>query len=142
MDITGIGSILDFGGKLIDRLWPDPAQRDAAKLELFKLQQSGELQQMQAEVGLAMAQIKVNEVEAANPNVFVSGWRPAIGWVCGAACAWNWIGISVLDAGLKIYGTPMDLSPASTVEMLPILGALLGLGAMRTQERIKGVHRT
>jgi hypothetical protein len=141
MDVTGIGSILDFGGKIIDRLWPDKAQADAAKFELFKLQQSGELQVMQAEAGITMAQIKVNEVEAANANLFVSGWRPAIGWICGLACAWNWVGIGLVDAGLKLSGHQIDLLTADTMEMLPILGGLLGLGTLRTVERIKGVHR-
>ncbi len=126
--IDPITAVLDIGGKVIDRLWPDPAQRDAARLELFKLQQSGEL-----------AQIAVNTEEAKNPSVFVSGWRPAIGWVCGAACAWNWIGLPTLKAVLMIFGHPLDLSPADLGEMMPILMGMLGLGGLRSFEKVKGV---
>jgi len=141
-DLTGIGSILDFGGKLIDRLWPDKAQANAAKLELFKLQQSGELQVMQIEAGIATAQIEVNKIEAASHSLFVSGWRPAIGWICGLACGWNWIGISVIDTVAKLYGNPIELSPADVSEMMPVLLGLLGLGAMRSYERVNNAHRT
>jgi len=88
MALDPVTAILDIGSKVIDRIWPDSAQAAAAKLELFKLQQSGELQQI-------MGQLEINKAEAANASVFVSGWRPFIGWVCGLACAWNWIGISI-----------------------------------------------
>ena len=82
MAFDPISAALDIGGKLIDRLWPDPTQAAAAKLELLKLQQSGELQQI-------TGQLEINKVEAANPSVFVSGWRPFIGWVCGTALAYQ-----------------------------------------------------
>lgn len=72
--IEPISAALDIGGKLIDRLWPDPAERDRARLELLRMQQAGEL-----------AQISVNTEEARSASLFVSGWRPAVGWCCVAA---------------------------------------------------------
>ena len=126
-----ISVLLGLGGKVIDRLWPDPTQRDAAKLELLKLQQSGELTAM-------VEQLKINQAEAQHPSVFVSGWRPAIGWVCGLACAWNWIGLPVVKMGLAVYGKPLDLAPADLTEMLPILMGMLGLSGLRTIEKING----
>ena len=68
MAFDPVTAALDIGGKLIDKLWPDPAQRDAAKLRLLELQQAGEL-----------AQISVNQEEAKSSSLFVSGWRPSIG---------------------------------------------------------------
>ena len=128
MAIDPITAALDIGGKLIDRLWPDPQQRDAAKLELLKMQQAGEL-----------AQIAVNQEEARSASVFVAGWRPAIGWVCGAACAWNWIGLPVTKAVLLIIGgVAIDLKPADLTEMLPVLMGMLGLSGLRTVERLNG----
>lgn len=126
-----ISVLLGLGGKVIDRLWPDPTQRDAAKLELLKLQQSGELTAM-------VEQLKINQAEAQHPSVFVSGWRPAIGWVCGLACAWNWIGLPITKMGLAVYGKPLDLAPADLTEMLPILMGMLGLSGLRTIEKING----
>ena len=131
--------LLGLGGKVIDRIWPDPAQRDAAKLELLKMQQSGELAQLTADTSLMLEQIKVNAIEAQNPSLLVSGWRPMIGWVCGTACAWNWIGLPIVKLGLTAAGYPIELVSANLTEMLPILMGMLGLGALRTTEKIKGV---
>jgi hypothetical protein len=130
--------LLGIGSKVIDKIWPDPAQRDAAKLELLKMQQSGELAQLSADTNLMIEQIKVNQAEATNPSLFVSGWRPAIGWVCGLACGWNWIGLPVVKLGLEIYGHPINLSPADLTEMLPVLMGMLGLGGLRTIEKLNG----
>jgi hypothetical protein len=132
MSLDPITAILDIGSKVIDRVWPDPAQAASAKLELFKLQQSGELQQI-------MGQLEINKVEAANASVFVSGWRPFIGWICGAACAWNWIGISIAKVVAAFLQYPVNLSPADLSEMMPVLLGMLGLGALRTVEKIQGV---
>jgi hypothetical protein len=130
--------LLGIGSKVIDRLWPDPAERDAAKLELLKMQQSGELAQLTADTNLMIEQIKVNQAEAQNPSLFVSGWRPAIGWVCGAACGWNWIGLPVAKVIAVILGHPIDLAPADLTEMLPVLMGMLGLGGLRTIEKLQG----
>jgi hypothetical protein len=127
MAVDPVTAALDIGGKLIDRLWPDPAQRDAAKLKLLEMQQAGEL-----------AQIGVNVEEAKSTSLFVSGWRPGIGWICGAACAWNWIGLSVAKFGLALAGHPITLAPADLTEMMPVLMGMLGLGALRTVEKLNG----
>jgi hypothetical protein len=126
--------MLDIGTKVIDRLWPDPAQAAAAKLELFKLQQSGEL-------AVITGQMEINKNEAVNPSVFVSGWRPFIGWVCGSACAWNWVGLPLAKAIAVYHQVPFALAPADLSEMMPVLIGLLGLGGLRTLEKIQGVAR-
>jgi hypothetical protein len=126
MAFDPITAALDIGGKLIDKLWPDPAQRDAAKLELMRLQMSGEL-----------AQIAVNTEEAKSSSVFVAGWRPSIGWICSAACAWNWVGMPIAKLVLTLLGVATDtLTQANLSEMLPILIGMLGLGGLRTIEKI------
>jgi hypothetical protein len=132
MALDPITAVLDIGSKVIDRLWPDPAQAASAKLELYKLQQSGELQQI-------MGQLEINKAEAASASVFVSGWRPFIGWVCGIACAWNWVGISVAKVIAAFFQYPIVLTSADLSEMLPVLMGMLGLGVLRTAEKMKGV---
>lgn len=126
--------LLGIGSKVIDKIWPDETQANAAKLELMKMQMSGELAQM-------AGQLKINEVEAANPSVFVSGWRPFIGWVCGMACAWNWIGLPIAVALAAFLGKTVGLKPADLTEMLPVLFGMLGLGGLRTIEKINSVDR-
>lgn len=104
---------------VINKVWPDKTE--------------AEKQQLAAAVQLVQGQLEINKVEAASSSVFVSGWRPFIGWVCGAACAWNWIGLPIL----RMY-VP-DLTPANLTEMMPVLMGLLGLGTLRTVEKINGV---
>ena len=94
--------------------------------------------QLSADTNLMIEQIKVNAAEAQNPSLFVSGWRPGMGWVCVAACGWNWIGLPVAKVIAVILGHPIDLAPADLTEMLPILMGMLGLGGLRTIEKLNG----
>jgi hypothetical protein len=126
-DITGIGSVADLANTVINKIWPDKTEQ--------------EKQQLAAAVMVVQGQLDINKTEAANPSVFVSGWRPFIGWVCGAGCAWNWIGLPVMKAGLAVAGAKLDVSPADLTEMLPLLFGMLGLGAMRSYEKVQGVAR-
>ena len=125
IDVTGLGAVSDLATSVISRIWPDKSEQ--------------EKQQLAAAVSLVQGQIAINQAEASNPSVFVSGWRPAIGWVCGMACAWNWIGLPIVKAGLAIYGHPLQLNPADISEMMPILLGMLGLGGLRTMEKVNGV---
>jgi hypothetical protein len=135
MSLDPVSALLDIGGKVIDRLWPDPVQAATAKLELIKLQQSGELAAM-------AGQLEINKVEAASTSVFVSGWRPFIGWVCGAACAWNWIGLKIALFAAAYFEHSLNLAPADLSEMTPVLMGMLGIGGLRTIEKLNGVART
>ena len=135
MSLDPVSALLDIGGKVIDRVWPDPIQAATAKLELIKLQQSGELAAM-------AGQMEINKVEAASTSVFVSGWRPFIGWVCGAACAWNWIGLKIALFAAAYFEHPLTLAPADLSEMTPVLMGMLGIGGLRTIEKLNGVART
>ncbi|HET9643762.1 MAG TPA: 3TM-type holin, partial [Burkholderiaceae bacterium] len=88
-----------------------------------------------------LAQVDVNKAEASSASVFVAGWRPFIGWVCGAACAWNWLGLSVAKFAFVAAGHPVNLNPADLSEMWPLLLGMLGIGGMRTFEKVKGVTK-
>lgn len=133
MDITGIGSILDFGGKILDRLFPNPEARDAAKLLLLKAQKEGQFKELEMELEAAKAQIAVNIEEAKSANLFVSGWRPFIGWICGSGLAYQFLIYPILVAFIpKIVQLDMGT-------LLTLLMGMLGLGAMRTAEKFKNV---
>lgn len=125
MDITGLGAVSDLASTVINKIWPDKSE--------------AEKQQLAAAVMVVQGQLDINKVEAASPSVFVSGWRPMIGWVCGSACAWNWIGLPVAKLALDIAGHPIHLAPADISEMMPVLLGMLGLGTLRTVEKVKGV---
>jgi len=129
MALDPISALLDVGSKVIDRVWPDPAQAASAKLELMKLQQSGEL-------ALIAGQMDINKVEAANPSVFVSGWRPGIGWVCGAGFAVQFVIGPLAEWGSALYGHPVKFPQMDTGTMMPLLLGMLGLGGLRTAEKL------
>lgn len=132
-------TLIPLLGNLMDKLFPDPAAAADAKLKVMQLAQSGELAQLDADLKLATGQLEVDKVEAASPNIFIAGWRPFIGWVCGMGCAWNWIGLPIALFVMSALGHPLTLHSADLSEMMPLLLGMLGLGGMRTLERIKGV---
>lgn len=134
-----ISAMLGIGDKIIDRLWPDPAQAAAAKLELIKMQQSGELAMMAADVDIAKGQMAINAAEASNGSLFIGGWRPFIGWTCGAAFAYKFVLAPAAAFALTAYGNPIVLPVLDFTEMSTVLLGMLGLGGMRTVEKIKGV---
>jgi len=124
-DLTGLGSVADLAKDLIGRFFPDKTEQERA--------------QIAAALQIIQAQTDINKAEATNPSIFVAGWRPFIGWVCGAACAWNWVGLPVAVFVAAYLGKTLALRPADIGEMMPVLIGMLGLGGLRTTEKIKGV---
>lgn len=131
--------LLDVGLQLIGRLIPDPKAKEAAQLELLKMQQAGDLAQLNADLQLATGQIEVNKVEAASANSFTNSWRPFIGWVCGAAFAYKFVLAPAGAFAMAAFGHPINLPVLDFTEMSTILLGMLGLGGMRTLEKVKGV---
>lgn len=142
MDITGIGALADFAGKLLDKVFPDPAARDAAKLALFQAQQAGELKQMEQEFEQAKAQIGVNAVEAASSSPWVAGWRPGVGWVGALALFY----VAIIEPMARFVATVFfhyaGAFPAidTTITMQVLLG-MLGMGGLRSFDKLKGTSK-
>ena len=125
MSLDPVTAVLDIGKTVIDRIWPNKTEQEKAELA--------------AALSIVQSQLEINKAEASNASVFVSGWRPAIGWVCGAGCAWNWVGLPMAKFALDLLGKPIMLSPADLSEMMPLLLGMLGLGSLRTVEKINKV---
>lgn len=117
---------------VIDRLFPDSDKREQARLEIMaKMQDS--LNQ------LDLAQMEVNKQEATHASIFVAGWRPFIGWVCGLAFAYHYLVQPLLVFLLAAAGHAVA-PPAFDMEaMMYVLGGMLGLGGLRTIEKAKGI---
>lgn len=119
---------------IIGRVWPDKTEQEKAQLAAA----------MQADNNLTKllsGQLEVNAAEAANPNLFVAGWRPCVGWVCAMAFAWQFVmlPIIVFTASLLHHPVPVPVFDISTLNT--VLMGMLGLGTMRTYEKIKGVSK-
>ena len=112
---------------LLDKWIPDATEKQKIAYELSTLSERHAQE-------LAVAQIKLNTAEAKG-NWFQSSWRPATGWVCVLALGVNYL-VSPMAAGFGI-----DIPQADGGTLMPILGGLLGLGSMRSAERIKGVGK-
>lgn len=123
---------------LIDRLLPDPKVAAEAKLEMLKMAQAGDLAQLDADLKLATGQIEVNKIEAASTDGFTRNWRPFIGWTCGAAFAFKFIGGPLAVIVAQWFGHTITLPVFDFTEMSTVLMGMLGLGAMRSVEKIKG----
>lgn len=144
LPINVLDGLFGLGAEVIKRLWPDPEKAAQAQMELLKLKESGELQRLAMENGLLQGQIDVNKIEAAHQNLFVAGWRPAIGWTCAAALfmyyvpyclvatlLWAW---QVLDTGQMVARPDLGIT-----DLLGLIAGMLGMSALRTQERLRGV---
>lgn len=132
MALDPVSSVLQIGSQLIDRLWPDPTQAQQAKLQLLQLEQNGQLEQIKG-------QLAINATEAASTSTFVSGWRPFIGWVCGCGFSVQFVVGPLGQWVASIFGHPVVFPQLDIGTMMPLLLGMLGLGGLRTAEKINGV---
>jgi hypothetical protein len=127
-----ISSIAGLANTLITKIWPDPADQASAEALLIKTQ-------MDAALAQAQQQIDINKIEAASTNVFVSGWRPFVGWVCGSAFALHFLFIPLLNWVAELFGHSAILIPFDMATLSTVLMGMLGLGTMRSVEKWRGV---
>ena len=90
---------------------------------------------------LAKGQLEVNKAEAQHKSIFVSGWRPAVGWCCVFGMMGNFMVIPFANFVLALLGIPVSVPLIDTATMMPVLMGMLGLGAMRTYEKRTGVSK-
>lgn len=128
-----LAPVLEIGGKILERLFPDPEQRAKAERDMLVLMQEQDLKKV-------LAQLEVNAREAQSPNLFVAGWRPFVGWCCGLGFLWATIGHPLVTWIGATRGWPAP--PAIDHDTLfYVLGGMLGLGTLRTVEKSKGVTK-
>ena len=89
-----------------------------------------------------LAQLEVNKSEAAHKSIFVAGWRPFVGWVCGVSLAYHFILAPILQFGFALSGMEQELPEFDFSQLSTVLMGMLGLGGLRTFEKMKGVSRS
>lgn len=136
--LTGI---FELGKGLIDKFFPDPEAKAKAQLELVTLQQNGYLQELGMALQRDLAQAETNKVEAASPNVFVSGWRPGIGWVCTLALSYQFLIRPLLPWVLEAQGLSVPDMPSLDENLWELVFSMLGFGGLRTFEKLRGVTK-
>lgn len=131
-------AIIPIIGTVIDKVLPDPAVAAEAKLRALEMAQRGELATLDADVRLALGQMDINRVEAGTDK-FRGGWRPAAGWVCVLGLGYSFLLRPLLPWAVQVAGGPDLALPAiDTMELLVLLGGMLGLGGYRTAEKLRG----
>lgn len=126
----GIDDAIAAGLKVLDKFIPDPAEKAKAEGELRGALLAWD--QMQA---------GVNAEEAKSASVFVAGWRPFVGWTCGASFALNVVILPLLNFVIVANGGQAVVIPMDTNLIMSTLFGMLGLGGLRTFEKIKGVSK-
>lgn len=122
-----ITAALNLGTTILDRVLPDKQQNDAAKAALAQMVLNGEIQQI-------TGQLQINLAEAQSKSVFVAGWRPAIGWLCGLGLLWQFFLAPILGVLLQTHHIPV----IDSTSLQDLLFALLGMGTLRTVDKVKG----
>lgn len=141
MSFDPLSALFDIGKVAIEKIWPDPTKRAQELRKLEEMKQHGDLEEMNAQVKLLTGQMEINKTEAASKNLFVAGWRPFVGWVCGFGLAYA----AILEPMMRFIASVNDYAGTfpiidTTITMQVLLG-MLGLGAMRTREKEKGVNK-
>ena len=124
-------SVMEVAGRFLPE---DKEKRAAAEREI-----QAKLTDSLAQVDLA--QLGINKVEAAHRSMFVAGWRPFIGWTCGVALMYTYVLQPILVFGLAQAGYLVELPKMDLGELMPVLMGILGLGGLRSWEKVKGVAR-
>jgi roadblock/LC7 domain-containing protein len=125
--VSILSSLIGPATKLLDKVIEDKDQKNALAHEIATMAERHAQE-------LAQGQLEVNKVEAAHKSLFVAGWRPAIGWVCALGLFYN-----VILA--NIIGIWVDVPEIDTTLLVPVMMGMLGLGAMRSYEKVQGVSR-
>ena len=124
--------------QIFDKVIPDPQAQADAKLKVMEMAQRGELAVLDADLKLALGQLEVNKVEAGT-DMFRGGWRPAVGWTCVFGLVYQFLMQPLLPWIVTVAGGHVPPLPAIDNETLMLLlTGMLGLGGLRTFERVKG----
>ena len=131
------GGIVKAVGDVADNLFTSDEERQRGEIDLLKAQTEA----ARVEQAIDLAQVRVNEAEARHRSVFVSGWRPFCGWVCGLALAYHFIIFPLAGDSIEKY-TGFPLIDLEWGELSVILMGMLGFGGIRAYEKVKNVARS
>jgi hypothetical protein len=129
-----LGSLVGPISELLDKAIPDRDLKEKLAHDIATMAERHTHEQVQA-------QLEINKTEAAHKNLFVAGWRPACGWVCVLGMAGNFLVIPLANMTLELLETGVVVPMIDLATMLPVLMGMLGLGGLRTLEKVKGAQK-
>ena len=130
-----IPQIAPILGGVLDRFFPN-------KEKAAEAQRAIEVALIENSAQINLAQIEVNKEEAKSRSIFIAGWRPFVGWTCGIALCWHFIGLPITTFFIACFGFDVPELPFFDMDsLLTVLMGLLGLGGLRTYEKMKGLTK-
>lgn len=129
-----LGTLIGPISALLDKAIPDKDLKEKLAHDIATMAERHTHEQIQA-------QLEINKTEAAHNSMFVAGWRPACGWICVLGMAGNFLIIPFANMTLKLLETNVEVPMIDLNTMLPVLMGMLGLGGLRTFEKVKKVER-
>lgn len=125
-----IAGIVKEAGAIFDNLFTSDEERAKAQIALKELEQR-----------LPLAQLAVNTQEAQHRSIFVAGWRPFIGWICGIGLLYDFLLRPLTNGFLTIFKIQGAMPGLDTAALISLLLGMLGLGGLRTYEKFKGITK-
>ena len=132
--LTMLSALIGPVSAILDKAIPDKDLKEKLAHEIATMAERHTHEQVQA-------QLEINKTEAAHKNLFVAGWRPACGWVCVFGMAGNFLVIPLANMTLELFETGVEVPMIDLSTMLPVLMGMLGLGGLRTFEKVKGAQK-
>jgi hypothetical protein len=132
--LSMLGTLIGPISALLDKAVPDKDLKEKLAHDIATMAERHAHEQIQA-------QLEINKTEAAHTSMFVAGWRPACGWICVLGMAGNFLIIPFANMTLKLLETGVEVPMIDLNTMLPVLMGMLGLGGLRTFEKVKKVER-
>lgn len=132
--LSMITSLIEPVTVLLDKYIPDKDLKEKLAHEIATMAERHSHEQVKA-------QLEINKTEAAHKNLFVAGWRPACGWICVFGMAGNFLIIPIANMTLELLETGVSIPMIDLSTMLPVLMGMLGLGGLRTFEKVNGAQK-
>jgi hypothetical protein len=124
------GKTIEAVGNIVDELYTSEEERQQAKLAIQKV-----------EAKLKEKQLDINKAEATHRSIFVSGWRPFLGWVSGLSIGYVYLFQPILDMILQMFQVQVDWVQLDLGQLMPLVLGMLGLGGLRSFEKAKGLTK-
>lgn len=134
----GVGDIVQGAAKIIGLFVEDPTEKAKALAKLGEMQHDELMAQLDMDKSIAVSQAQTNTAEASSGNLFTSGWRPFVGWVCGSAFAWQFVLQPVAAFTLSQAGIHQPLPVLDSGALVTVLMGMMGLGVMRSYDKKQG----
>lgn len=134
----GLDLILGAGLEIINKFIKDPQEQARAQIEMLQIKQSEIFKEIDAVLQEQQMQADINKVEAAHESIFVAGWRPFIGWVCGCSIALQFLIFPLMAWSFGFAGYFITFPELPTEMLYGMIFGMLGIGGMRSYEKVKG----